>query len=52
MLAVFGDVRPDRGDLDDLVAKRLGVTAGQRCVAMPADVGSEFNDVIGRELWS
>jgi len=47
VLAVFGDVRPDRGNLDDLVAKRFGIVAGQRGATVSAGVGLELDDVIG-----
>ncbi len=49
VLAVFGDVWPDRGNLDDLVAKRLGIVAGQRSATVSAGIGFEFDDVIGRQ---
>lgn len=52
VLAVLGDVWSDRGNLDDLVAKRFGIVAGQRGATVSAGVGFEFDDVIGWKEWS
>ena len=51
VLAVFGDVWPDGWDLDDLVAKGLGIVASQRSATVSAGIGFEFDDVIRRQWW-
>jgi hypothetical protein len=49
---VFGDNGSNRREFEDLMDQRIRIIAGQRCLAVGAGIGPQFDNLIGWERGS